>query len=196
MAGDVESGIMLAMLPRPIRRSDVVLGKWLGLAALVVAYTVGAGGLELEVIRQVTGWWPPHPWVALGSLAAQSVVLLTLALLVSTRLAPITGGIIAVGLFGLCWIAGIAQQMGVAVGNSGLVTAGTAIGLLLPTDGFWRTTIYNLEPAMLLAAGERWFKGNPFGVSSPPPLPFFIWAACWVLVVIGGSVWSFSRRDL
>src|SRR5436309_11201780 len=40
IATDVESGIALAMLPRPIRRSDVVLGKWLGLAALVAAYAI------------------------------------------------------------------------------------------------------------------------------------------------------------
>ena len=32
---DVESGVMLAILPRPVRRSEVVLGKWLGLALLI-----------------------------------------------------------------------------------------------------------------------------------------------------------------
>jgi len=38
IAADVESGVALVVLPRPIRRSDVVLGKWLGLSSLLVAY--------------------------------------------------------------------------------------------------------------------------------------------------------------
>src|SRR3712207_9238723 len=33
LAGEVESGIALPMLARPVRRSTVLLGKWLGLVA-------------------------------------------------------------------------------------------------------------------------------------------------------------------
>ena len=35
VAADIESGLLLAILPRPIRRSDVLLGKWLGLLVRV-----------------------------------------------------------------------------------------------------------------------------------------------------------------
>ncbi|HUX88532.1 MAG TPA: ABC transporter permease subunit, partial [Chloroflexota bacterium] len=38
IAGDIESGLFLAILPRPIRRSEVVLGKWLALVILVAGY--------------------------------------------------------------------------------------------------------------------------------------------------------------
>src|SRR5256885_12345305 len=34
IASDIESGIALAILPRPIRRSEVLIGKWLGLAVV------------------------------------------------------------------------------------------------------------------------------------------------------------------
>src|SRR5438270_13260987 len=47
IAGDVDSGLVLALLPRPIRRSQFVLGKWLGLAALLVVYSGLASGVEL-----------------------------------------------------------------------------------------------------------------------------------------------------
>ncbi|MDQ2909211.1 MAG: ABC transporter permease subunit, partial [Candidatus Eremiobacteraeota bacterium] len=56
LASDVDSGLLLAVLPRPVRRADVVLGKWLGLALLVVAFTVAVGGAELAVIDAIAGY--------------------------------------------------------------------------------------------------------------------------------------------
>src|SRR5579871_4716936 len=46
VAADVETGLALAILPRPLRRAEFVLGKWLGLALLLAAYVVVTGGLE------------------------------------------------------------------------------------------------------------------------------------------------------
>src|ERR687890_110914 len=43
LAGETESGIALAVLARPIRRSAVVFGKWLGLVAFGTGF-VGGGG--------------------------------------------------------------------------------------------------------------------------------------------------------
>ena len=40
IGGDLESGVAQAVLARPIRRPEVLVGRWLGCAAVVVAYTV------------------------------------------------------------------------------------------------------------------------------------------------------------
>src|SRR6266705_3699984 len=61
ISGEVESGLLLAMLARPVRRSEVVIGKWLGLAALVAAYAAGTATLELAAVDWATGYLPPHP---------------------------------------------------------------------------------------------------------------------------------------
>src|SRR6266496_1156645 len=47
---EVESGLLLSMLARPVRRSEVVIGKWLGLGALVALYAAVAGGAELGAV--------------------------------------------------------------------------------------------------------------------------------------------------
>src|SRR5205085_11929812 len=39
VSGDLESGLALSMLARPVRRADLLLGKWLGFVVLVVAYS-------------------------------------------------------------------------------------------------------------------------------------------------------------
>src|SRR5207245_3431455 len=55
ISGEVESGLLLAMLARPVRRSEVVIGKWLGLAGLVTLYAAGGGGLELAAVGWAAG---------------------------------------------------------------------------------------------------------------------------------------------
>src|SRR2546428_5835635 len=61
VSGELESGIALAILARPISRAEYVLGKWLGPVALVVAYGVAAAALELVAVQAVRGYSPPHP---------------------------------------------------------------------------------------------------------------------------------------
>jgi len=120
-------------------------------------------------------------------------------LLASTRLSPMTGGVVAVVLFGLAWMGGIAEQIGMTFSNVALTNVGTVMSLLLPTDGLWRGAIYSLEPVAVLAlAGTtRASSGNPFFfVAGPPPTAYLIWAFLWVIVMLRLTVVSFNQRDL
>src|SRR2546430_2018081 len=45
ISGELESGIALAILARPLSRAEYVVGKWLGLLALVLAHGPPAGTL-------------------------------------------------------------------------------------------------------------------------------------------------------
>src|SRR4051794_13498944 len=107
LAGETESGIALAMLARPVHRSAVLLGKWLGLVAFGSGFVAIAGLAQLLIVRLTVGYWSPQPAIGLALLAAQATVLLTLGLLLSTVIAPMASGIVAVGLFGATWIAGV-----------------------------------------------------------------------------------------
>src|SRR2546422_9509354 len=61
ISAEVESGLLLSMLARPVRRSEVVIGKWLGLAVLVAIYAAGSAFLEITADHWATGDAPPHP---------------------------------------------------------------------------------------------------------------------------------------
>src|SRR5215218_10123665 len=50
------------------------------------------------VVRATVDYWPPQPAAALALLAAQTTVLLTLAVLLSTAISPMASGVVAVGL--------------------------------------------------------------------------------------------------
>jgi ABC-type transport system involved in multi-copper enzyme maturation permease subunit len=55
ISSEVESGLLLSILARPVRRSEVVIGKWLGLAVLVALYAAGSAFLELASVDWATG---------------------------------------------------------------------------------------------------------------------------------------------
>ncbi len=199
ISGDVESGQVLAILSRPVRRSELVLGKWLGLAALVVLYAAGAGGLEMLVTSWVTGYMAPHPFQLIAYVAAEGLVLLSLALLLSTRLAGMTGGIIALVTYFIAWIGGIVGGVGAALNNDVLTHIGTASKLLLPTDLLWRGAVYALEPASIVAgfrAAGRGIAANPFAAIDPPPTGLLAWVGCWLVLAVGLTIWSFRLKEL
>src|SRR3989475_13127354 len=85
ISSEVESGLLLSILARPVRRSEIVIGKWLGLAALVALYAAFAGTLELGAVDWATGYLPPHPVELLAFVAADGLVRLSLGMLLSTR---------------------------------------------------------------------------------------------------------------
>jgi ABC-type transport system involved in multi-copper enzyme maturation permease subunit len=200
IAADLESGVAHAMLARPIRRADLVLGRWLGLVVIVVSYATASGLLEIAGVRLVTGYAPPEPLRAVGFLAGQAVVLLTIAILLSTRLPAIAAGAICVVLFGLGWMAGVFAGIGRALDAGPLVAVADASRWLLPTDGLWRGTIYGLEPPAVafvaLGRGGAVAEANPFFATAAPSAAFVVWSAAWVVVVLAVSVVSLSRRDL
>jgi ABC-type transport system involved in multi-copper enzyme maturation permease subunit len=199
VAGDVDSGIALALLPRPLSRTQFVLGKWLGLATLLVAFTFAVGALEFVAIGIAAGYHPPHPALALVYLCAETLASLTFALLASTRLPAIAGGILAVAAFGGSWIAGITAGIASSLHNDGVQQGATAIGLLLPTDGLWRGATFELQPVALMLAQEQAGRAgapNPFSVTSPPAGAFLAWSACWGIALLAGACYSFSRRDI
>jgi ABC-type transport system involved in multi-copper enzyme maturation permease subunit len=199
IASDIESGIALAILPRPIRRSQLLMGKWLGLAGLVTLYAAGSGLLELLGIWIGTNYLPPNPIASIAFVAAEGIILMTLALLLSTRLSPMTGGVIALVLFFVAWIGGIALAIGITFDNETIKAIGIGSRLLIPTDGLWHGAIYYLEPSEFLAAARlagRARAGNPFFADSPLPWQYLLFVVGWGLAVLGLANWSFAKRDL
>ncbi|MGY2084297.1 ABC transporter permease subunit [Blastococcus sp. SYSU DS0539] len=195
LAGEVESGQALAMLARPVRRSSVLVGKWLGLLTFGCGYVVLAGLAQLLIVRWVVGYWPPSPATGLALLAAETIVLLTLALLLSSVVSPMASGIVAVGLFGATWVAGVVGGIGGALGNEGVERVGSVSRVLLPTDGLWRGAMNAFQdPSALVQMGPE--GGFPFLADAALTPAYLAWAAVWIAVILGLTALSFQRRDI
>jgi ABC-type transport system involved in multi-copper enzyme maturation permease subunit len=198
IANEVESGVALALLSRPISRAEYILGKWLGHAALLALYAGGTGATLLLVVNAVVGYLPPEPVAFLVFLIGEGLVILTLALLLSTRLSGMVGGVIALVLFGIAWIGGIVGGIGAAFDNATIGHVGTLTRLVLPTDALWRGAVFTLEPAAVLAASGQAgpaAAANPFFAASALPLAIELYAVAWTLVLLGITVLSFRARE-
>jgi len=199
ISSEVESGMLLSIVARPVRRSDVVIGKWLGLAALVAIYAAGSAFLELTAVNWATGYVPPHPIDLVLYVGAEGLALLSLGLLLSTRLSGITGGVIALVAWLMGWIGGIVGDIGTALQNESVQNVGTVTHLLLPTDGLWRGAVYAMEPDAVLAAlraSGAAASANPFAAVSPPPIQFLAWVVVWFALMLALSLWSFRTREI
>jgi ABC-type transport system involved in multi-copper enzyme maturation permease subunit len=196
LAGEFESGMALAVLARPVRRSAVLVGKWLGLVAFGSGFVSLAGLAHFVVVWATVGYWPPDPAAGLALLAAQTTVLLTLGLLLSTVISPMASGIVAVGLFGATWIGGVVGSVGEAVGNDGVARVGDVSRMLLPTDGLWRGAMHAFQDPGLLVTLSEEFNAHPFLSLSPLTGAYLVWAGLWVVLVLGLAGAAFLRRDL
>lgn len=200
IASDVESGTALALLARPLRRAELVVGRWVGLSLVVGGYAVVSGLLAIGVVALVSGHVPPDPWFAVVFLGSEAIVVLTLALSLGTRLPAVAAGAVTVVVFGLAWFSGVLAGVAVAFDAAPLAAAVEVIRVLVPTDALWRGVVYGLEPPLvvLIAAGRMGsaFRANPFYAEAPPPPEVVAWAVAWVVLVLGAGIWLFRRRDL
>jgi ABC-type transport system involved in multi-copper enzyme maturation permease subunit len=205
LASDLDSGIALAMLARPIRRSEVLLGRWIGLALVLGGYAILGGGLELAVVALVSDYVPPQPVIAIGFLVAEAIVTLTVAIVLGSRLSAMAGGAVAVVLFGLSWVAGVLGAVAAALNLADLTAVTGGARLLLPIDGLWRGVVFNLQPAAtrlliegFTRAGENaaaFAAANPFFATNPPSLPYLGWVGAWIVAMLALAIVLFRRRE-
>ena len=151
VSAEIESGVLQTVVTRPIRRSEVMIGKWLGLAFLVAGYSIVVAALEMAVVDWVSGFLPPNPVAVAVYLFAEGAVLLTLVLAISTRLSTLPTGVLGVALFGSAWLAGVVGTLGTTFHIPSLRTVGQVARYLLPTDGLWHGAVYYLEPSTFVA---------------------------------------------
>ena len=199
LAGEIESGIALAMLARPVRRSAVLLGKWLGLVVFGSGFVVArrAGPVPRRPgHRRTTGRRSPSSGLAL--LAAQTDrAAHPRAAAVDASSRRWRRASSRSGLFGATWIAGVVGGVGEALGNEGVARVGTVSRMLLPTDGLWRGAMHAFQdPVALAAVRDPSCGGFPFLSESPLTAAYLAWAGVWVLLVLGLAAVAFQRRDL
>ncbi len=196
-ANDIESGVLLPVLTRPISRTAILSGKAAALALVIAAYAFVTGACEFAAVRVATGYVPPHPVAMLAFLALSGIVMVVLALLLSTRVPALAASIVAIVLFIIARLGGIAQSIGSYYANETVRHAGTVAQLLLPSDAMWQAALYRLEPAGMIAtmsSAHVW--PGPFFVTAPPPTAMLLWTVGWIAVVTIVAARSFELRDL
>jgi Cu-processing system permease protein len=191
LASEINSGTIQTLVTKPIRRSDVVFGKWLGFASLLGLYLLLlAGGAVVSVYVQ-SGYMPPHLVTGLVLIYLESLLIMTIALLFSSRLTALATGGVIFGLYGMAFIGGWIEQIGAALQSTTAVKIGIVTSLIIPSEALWRRAAYEMQSPLSSIIGL-----SPFGATSVPSLLMVIYAVVYLAAALGLTVLVFGRRDL
>lgn len=196
VSGEVDSGQLHAVLARPISRRSWLLQRWLGLAALAVPYSVGMGAAVLAVATAVVGYGAVDLGAGLALLGLQTLTLLSLGVLASTRLSTLAGGAVLFFLFGLAWLAGIVEYIGDVVDNAAMRSVGVVVSLLVPSDALWKAASFHLASPAWHAAMAAQPAPLPFIGNAGAAGSFLAWCVAYVALALLLAVRGFARRDL
>ena len=191
ISGEISSGTIHTIVTRPIRRWEVVLGKWLGLAAMISAFAVVMCVATMALVRWIAGYMPRNPAQGVGLIVLEGLVVLTLSILVGTRFSTLTNGVLVLMMYGLAFIGGWIEQFGAFLHNEAAVTFGIVISLLMPAEAMWKRAVYLMEPPVLRELGV-----HPFAAVSAPSHAMVAYALVYTAAALGGAVVLFGRRDL
>jgi len=191
ISGEIASGVMQTLASKPIRRVEIVLGKWLAYWLLIAAYTAAMVLGVVLVMRLITGFSQAHVPAALGLMTLQGTVLLSIVIAGGVRLTSVANGMLAFGFYSLAVVGDWIEQIGAMMGDSGSRYIGTAISLLSPTDALWRRTIYMLEPPMMSQVSL-----SPLARSAVPSIAMVWWAVAFVVGALALAAHWFKRRSL
>ncbi|GCE14750.1 ABC transporter permease subunit [Tengunoibacter tsumagoiensis] len=207
ISGEIEAGTFVIIVPKPLHRYEIVLGKWLGYALLLTAYTAGIFFGFLSVIYWSTGYWPSQSLSALGTLELSVLSLLGLTTLGSVLFPTVVNGAIMLILFigapVASFVAGIVQftatiQNHVNVSDGALQNMSTVVNLIIPTDALWHGTSYYLLPtvAMTLLGPTSSFFSLPIISAQQVTTALLVWIACYIILFPLLAAWRFQKRDL
>jgi ABC-2 type transport system permease protein len=191
LAGEINSGTIQTIATKPIRRADIVLGKWLGFAGLLGLYILlMAGGVVLSMFLQ-TGYTPDHLLAGLLLIYMEAVLIMTITLLCSAALPALATGGTVFGLYGLSFIGSWIEQFGAVLHNETAIKIGIITSLLIPSESLWRRAAFEMQTPLAGVLG-----GNPFGAISVPSVLMVVYAVLYLAVALISSIRIFQQRDL
>ncbi|WP_137934680.1 ABC transporter permease [Mesorhizobium comanense] len=199
IVGEIERGTMTLLLSYPVRRRQVLLGKFLGhLAILAFATCVGYGLAALALVAMDKGIGG-ESWTAFATMTASSVLLGAVFVAIGYLVSALardrgTAAGVAIGIWLVFVVIYDMALLGILVADQGHYVSGGALNALLlfnPTDAY---RILNLSGSTEIAAAS----GMAGSVQSVALAPMALIAAlvAWVAGPMALAALAFSRREL
>jgi len=191
LSGEISSGVLQTVASKPVRRSKILLGKWLAFVTISILYLGLLVGGVLIAARIESGSVPPNLIRALPLLALEIALVVTLAIAGGTQLGTITNGVVVFGFYGLAFIGGWVERIGALAANRAAERIGTLASLIMPTESLWGLASYHMQPAIM-----RDVMITPFTPASIPSPAMVAWAIGYLVVTLGLAISWFRKRPL
>jgi ABC-type transport system involved in multi-copper enzyme maturation permease subunit len=195
LSGEIGSGTIHTLVAKPVRRWEIVLGKWLGFAVMVSLYLLLMGGGVMGLIYLRSGYSAPHPFSALALIWLNALVLLSVSLLGGAYLSTLANGVLVFGLYGVAFIGGWIEQIGSFIPNPSAsqiaINIGIITSLMMPSEALWKRAAHELQSPLMSALGV-----SPFTTNAYPSVAMIVYAILFMLLAFALAVRRFGNRDL
>ncbi len=202
VSSEIESGVLHSIITRPLKRSSYILGKYLGIAILIVSYSI------LLYLALILIYWVITPnfigtfstgmiLKGLFFFILEPLAILSLSVFSSTSFKTLGSGIFVIAIYILGLLGSIFEQVGVLISNDVINSLGILSSLISPFDVIYRELIGNFfsgtgftNPFINLFS-----SGNISSGATPSS-----WMLLYVFIYISGlillSIRKFRKRDI
>jgi Cu-processing system permease protein len=188
---ELERGTLYVILSKPLRRYQVLLGKWLGLTGLIVANAaLWAGLLWLAVWARSHGAHLPL-LKAVGLTFLYPLIFVTLTLWFSTFTTNVLATALALVAIGVGWQEGMMAEIGTIFDLDLLRRFSIFAGYLVPIGRLQRWTLWLAEIPQQFAFGPGRFIAH----QDPVPLDL-AYVGAYIAAALALAVVTFQRRDV
>jgi ABC-type transport system involved in multi-copper enzyme maturation permease subunit len=194
LAGEITSGTIHTIASKPLRRMEIVLGKWFGFASLLAIYLALMAGGVLIIVFAVSGYHVRNILPGVLLIYLTSLIVMTVSLACSSMFSTLATGGIVFGLYGIGFIGGWVEQIGFVLKNQTAINVGIISSFIIPSEAIWKRAAYEMTSAIMRSLGTE--APGPFVVLSVPNPLMMIYAGLYTLAMLTLAVWQFSKRDL
>jgi ABC-type transport system involved in multi-copper enzyme maturation permease subunit len=191
LSGEIASGAIQAIATKPVRRWELVSGKWLGFVAMLSLYIVlmvaGANGVS----HYIAGTGARHLLQGIGLIWIESMLLLSVTLCFGTTFSTLTNGVLVLGLHGLAFLGGWMEQAGAVTNTHKAVLVGIVSSVIMPSEAMWRRAAFEMQSPLMSGPNL-----SPFSAASVPSPMMIAYAGLYAVVFLTIAAWRFSHRDL
>lgn len=191
LSGEIASGTIHTLVSKPLRRGEILLGKWLGFAAMLLLYLLLMAGGVMAIVYTLAGYSAPNALRGLGLMAFNVLLLLSVSFMGGATLSTLANGVLVFGLYGVAFIGGWIEQFGALMRNPTAVNIGILCSLIIPTEALWRRAAYEMQSVLVGALGF-----SPFSSGSTPSLLMVAYAGVYTLAMLWLAFRRFNQRDL
>jgi len=191
LSGEIATGTVHTLVSKPVRRREIVLGKWLGFAGMLTLYlTLMAGGV-VGLVYAISGYTAPNLVNGLSLLWLNAILLLGVSLAGGALLSTLANGVLVFGMYGIAFVGGWIEQIGSFLQNETAVNIGILSSLIIPSEALWKRAAYEMQSPLVQALGF-----SPFSAASVPSPVMIAYAAVYAGVALLLAIRLFGRRDL
>jgi ABC-2 type transport system permease protein len=193
LAGEIISGTIQTIASKPLKRFEIVLGKWFGFAVLLAIYLFLMAGGVLIIVYLISGYHVKNIAAGLSLIYLCSVLLMSTSLACSSMFSTLATGGIVFGLYGIGFIGGWVEQIGSVLKNQTAINIGILSSLIIPSEAIWKRAAYEISSTVVRSLG---INDGPFAAISIPNPAMIGYAIIYAAIMVGVAVTQFNKRDL